>query len=283
MLRSTLHHSALAAAALALAASGAFAQERSAAAAQPSAAASAVPTPAVDSSYLLGDGDVVDIGLVGRADFGSRARIGSDGMILLPLVGSIKAQDRTVLELSDDIRQALIKGGFYSDPVVRAEVVGISSRYVTVLGAVGSPGLMPLDRNYRLSEILAKVGGRSGGGVDYVLLTRGKGGGSEKYTITQLASGSGDQDPLVQSGDKIFIPSAETEVFFISGSVNSPGSYPVTDKLTMRMAIARGGGVGENGSEKKIKVVRDGKTLKGVKLEDPVMIGDVITIGERLF
>ena len=238
---------------------------------------------AVDSSYLLGPGDVIEIGLVGRADFGSRARVSTDGTIQLPMIGSIPAAQRTVLQLADDVRQALIKGGFYADPVVRTEVVGINSRYVTVLGNVGNPGLLPLDRNYRLSEILARVGGRTGNGADYIILTPASGGPSEKYSITQLASGGPDKDPLVHTGDKLFIPSAENEVFYISGQVNSPGAFPVTDVLTGRMAIDKGGGVNENGSEKKVKIVREGKPLKGIKLEDPVKVGDILTVGEKLF
>jgi polysaccharide export outer membrane protein len=253
----------------------------------PATAPAAAPTTpqatAVDSSYLLGPGDVVEIGLVGRADFGSRARVSTDGTIQLPMIGSIPAAQRTVLQLADDVRQALIKGGFYSDPVVRTEVVGINSRYVTVLGSVGNPGLLPLDRNYRLSEILARVGGRSGNGADYIILTPASGGPSQRYSIAQLASGGPDKDPPVHTGDKIFIPTAENEVFYISGQVNTPGSYPVSDGLTVRMAIAKGGGVNENGSEKKVKLVREGKTLKGVKLEDPIKVGDIVTVGERLF
>ena len=257
----------------------------------PSTSPTATPTPtattpqatAVDSSYLLGPGDVVEISLVGRADFGSRARVSTDGTIQLPMIGSVAAANRTVIQLADDVRQALIKGGFYADPVVRTEVVGINSRYVTVLGSVGNPGLLPLDRNYRLSEILARVGGRSGSGADYILLTRAAGGPTERYSIAQLASGGADKDPMVHNGDKIFIPSAENEVFYISGQVNTPGSYPVTEGLTVRMAIAKGGGVNENGSEKKVKIVRDGVPLKGIKLEDPIKVGDVVTIGERLF
>ena len=257
---------------------------RSAPAALPAGtAATAIPSAPVDSSYPLGPGDVVEISLIGRAEFGSRVRLSADGTILLPMIGSVKAVDRTVSELADDVRQALIKGGFYSDPVVRAEVLGISSRYVTILGNVGSPGLFPLDRNYRLSEILAKVGGRSGSGADYLLLTRAAGGATERYYISKLAVGSSAQDPIVLNGDKIFIPSADAEVFYLSGQVNKPGTYPITEGLTIRTALAAGGGVTENGSENKIKVVRDGKTLKGVKLEDPVKVRDVITIGERLF
>jgi polysaccharide export outer membrane protein len=237
----------------------------------------------VDTSYILGPGDVLDLGLVGRGDWGSRVRVSADGTILLPLIGRIPAAKRTVLEIADDIRQALIRGAFFSDPIVRAEVAGISSRYVTVLGFVGSPGLVTLDRAYRLSEILARVGGRAASGADYVVLTRAAGGEPARFPVDALASGRPEEDPLVANGDKIFIPSAENEVFFISGQVNSPGSFTVTPGTTVRRAIAKGGGVTPNGSEKKVTLIRDGQKLKGVKLEDTVKVGDIITIGERLF
>lgn len=253
--------------------------------AEPQNAPAAAPAPAtpVDSSYVLGAGDSIAISLVGRNDLNSRVRVSTDGTILLPFVGRLPAAGRTVLELAEDVRQALIKGGFFADAVVQAEVVGISSRYATVLGFVGTPGLIPLDRNYRLSEILARVGGRNGGGADYLVLTRAAGGASQRYSIDALASGGPDQDPVVAPGDKIYIPAADNEVFYINGQVNTPGTFPLTTGLTFRQAIAKGGGVNENGSEKKIKVVRGTETLKKVKLDDPVKVGDVITIGERLF
>jgi len=261
---------------------GAGAAPPSARPANPANAANAALPAPVDSSYRLGAGDLVELSLVGRSDFNNRARVSTDGTILLPLVGSIHAADRTVLELADDVRQALIKGGFYADPVVRSEVVGISSRYVTVLGSVGAPGLLPLDRNYRLSEILAKVGGRAPGGAEYILLTRGN-GAAERYYINRLASGGPDQDPIVTSGDKIFIPAGDSEVYYLSGQVKSPGNFPIVEGITVRIALAKAGGLTETGSEKKIKIVRDGKELKNVKLDDPIKVGDIITVGERLF
>ncbi len=248
----------------------------------PAPVAPAINAP-VDSSYILGSGDVIAIALVGRNDLNARVRVSTDGTILLPFIGRTKAAGRTVLELAEDIRQALMKGGFFSDAVVQAEVVGITSRYATILGAVGSPGLLPLDRNYHLSEILAKVGGKGSGGADYVILTRAAGGGPQRYAIDALATASPDQDPIVAAGDKIFIPNSEKEIFYISGQVRNPGAYPVTEGMTFRTAIARGGGVGENGSENKITVVRGSVTLKNIKLDDKIKVGDIVTIGERLF
>jgi polysaccharide export outer membrane protein len=236
-----------------------------------------------DRQYTLGVGDVIEIAVVGRSDFNGRVRIGSDGAVLLPFLGAVPASDRTPGQLSDEIRTALAKGGYFSDPVVRIDVVAVASRYVTILGAVGTPGLMPLDRRYRLSEILARSGGKSEMGVDYVVLTT-ESGGSKQYKMSDLATGNIEQDPYVSSGDKIYVPAAKAEVFYINGQVTTPGSFPVTEGMTVRMALAVAGGLTEQGSDKKVKVNRKGVNLKGVQLDKTVVEpSDILTVGERLF
>jgi polysaccharide export outer membrane protein len=76
----------------------------------------------------------------------------------------------------------------------------------------------------------------------------------------------------------------ENEVFYLSGAVKSPGAYPAAADMTVRMALARAGGLNENGSEGKIKVTRKGVELKNVKIDvTKVEAGDIITVGERLF
>lgn len=253
------------------------------------AAASPAKTPSGDAAslssgdraYTLGVGDVIDGGVIGRTDFNFRARIGSDGRVVLPLLGAFPATDRSPGQLADEIRAALQAGGFYSQPVVRVEVVGVQSRFVTVLGAVSQPGLIPLDRNYRLSEVMARAGGA--GSADYVILTR-ESGASTRYKVSEIATGTGDADPVVNSGDKIYVPALQNEVFYLTGAVKSPGAYPIAPDMSLRMALARGGGVSDMGSEKKVKVNRAGEYLKDVKLDETkVQAGDIVTVGERLF
>lgn len=233
---------------------------------------------AASSVYLLGRDDVIEVGLLGRTDFGGRTRVQADGTIQLPLIGKVPVADRSTAEVSELVRKALISGGFFSDPVVTVEVVGYASRYVTVLGAVGSPGLIPINRPYRLSEIVARVGGVVTGAADYILV-RSEGGEERRYAIRDLAIGGPDADPPVQAGDKIYAPIAET--YYIYGAVNSPGAYPLAGE-TVRMAIARAGGLSESGSDKKVTVRRDGKKVK-LDASETVRPGDVLEIGERLF
>lgn len=249
-------------------------------ASQPAATAAVAASPGpASSAYILGRDDVIEVGLLGRTDFGGRARVQADGTIQLPFIGKVSAADKTTSELSDTIRKALQTGGFFSDPVVTIEVMSYASRYVTVLGAVSSPGLVPINRPYRLSEILARVGGVRDGAADY-LIVRSDNGMEKRPLIRELATGDVNQDPFVTPGDKIYAPMAE--VFYISGQVNSPGAYPLLSGMTVRMALAKAAGLSESGSDKKIDVNRGGKKIK-VKLDDKIEPGDVMVVGERLF
>jgi len=244
-----------------------------------SPAVEAQSTPATQE-YVLGAGDVIEVNVLGREDFRTRSRIRQDGTILLPFLGAVSAADKTVTELSEAVRAALRAGGYFSDPVVGVDIVAYASRYVTVLGAVASPGLVPIDRAYRLSEIMARVGGTRQGGAPYVVV-RPAGGAEQRYDIETLATGDASQDPLVAPGDKIYVPDAE--LFYIYGEVNSPGAYPLMSEPTLRKALARGGGVRPTGSHSRIKIFRKGQQLRQPDLANPVQPGDVIVVGERLF
>jgi polysaccharide biosynthesis/export protein len=246
----------------------------------------ALPTPSQESSagqtdagYVLGISDVVEVSVLNQPEFKTRARVRADGAVALPFIGSTPVTGETSLSLTKKITDALVAGGFYSKPIVTVDIASYASRYVIVLGAVGQPGLQPVDRSYRLSEIIARSGGIRENGADYVVL-RHAGGAEMKLPYEKLATGSEADDPLVGPGDKIFVPAAEA--FFIYGQVNAPGTYVLKGSMTLRKALARGGGLTPSGSDKRVTVFRDGKKIIAV-LEAPVLAGDVVVVGERLF
>src|SRR3546814_5980260 len=124
-------------------------------------AAPQASTPAAtgeNAEYVIGPEDTIEVGIVGQADK-IRAKVYTDGTFQMNLIGSVNAAGLTPRQLAADIAKALKAGGYYANPVVDVQVVGYASRYVTVLGAVAQPGLVPMNRSYHLSEILARVGG----------------------------------------------------------------------------------------------------------------------------
>jgi polysaccharide export outer membrane protein len=233
----------------------------------------------VAQDYVLGAGDVIEVSVLGREDFRTRTRIRPDGTILLPFLGEVPAANRTTTDLGVSVQTALRAGGYYANPVVNVEIVSYASRYITVLGAVANPGLVPIDRAYRMSEIMARVGGARDGSADYVVLTNAT-GQERRLLIEAIATGTASEDPFVAPGDKVYVPKAEQ--FFIYGQVGSPGAYPIMSEPTLRKGVAAGGGVTATGSHRRIKVYRNRQQVR-LGLGDPIRPGDVIVVGERLF
>ena len=230
------------------------------------------------AEYVIGPEDTIEVEVVGQPDR-SRARVYTDGTVQLNLIGRVPAAGRTPRELATQVAAALKAGGFYASPAINVEVVGFASRYVTVLGAVVTPGLVPINRPYHLSEILARVGGARGDAAEY-LVVRPEKGAEKRYSIIKISAGEPSDDPLVTPGDKIFAPPAE--VFYISGQVKSPGTLPIRTNMTIAQAIAKGGGLTDSGNGKRVTVTRGGKTLK-LDANEKVQPEDVLVVGEKLF
>lgn len=244
----------------------------------------AAPVPAMTptgqsvAEYVLGPEDVIEIEVVGQPDK-VRSRVYADGTIQMNLIGKVQAGGKTSRELGDEIAALLKAGGYFAKPVVNVEIGSYASRYVTVLGAVGQPGLVPMNRPYRLSEVMARVGGAREGGADFVIV-RSETGAEKHYRLDKLAVGDSSADPYVAPGDKIYVPVAE--VFYISGQVMQPGTYAIRSDMTIRQAIARGGGLNESGTDNGVLVNRGGKKIK-LDVNAKVEPNDVIVIRERLF
>lgn len=232
--------------------------------------------PSMAPRLPLGPGDVVEISLLGVADSRVRATVRENGQLPIVFLGEVQAAGKTPDQLAREIEQRLRAEGVYSNPLVNLEVVSTVSSYVTVFGPARTTGLVPLERAYRLSELIARVGPGEGAG-SVVLITPGQ--PQRRIAITDLASGA-VEDPVLSSGDRIQIVAAE---FFIYGQVNSPGGYPVMGEPTVRKALARGGGLSPLGTQRRVRIFRDGQELRVTDLETAIRPGDVIHVGERLF
>lgn len=229
--------------------------------------------------YVLGAGDTIDVAVIDSPDYKARVTVDPDGTVVLPLLGRTPAAGRTPIQLREDLRTRLISGGFFVRPEVSVTLVTAISRYATILGEISTPGLVALDRPYHLSEVVARAGGVKNASNDTISLTTA-GGETKSYSLRVAATSGGDADPLVQPGDKIFVAPAQN--FYIYGQVSSPGTYAIEPGMTVRQALARGGGLTALGTEKKIKLHRGDREFKA-SLDEKIQPNDTITIGERFF
>lgn len=111
-----------------------------------------------------------------------------------------------------------------------------------------------------------------------------------KVNINGLLRGNFDQNIEIGPGDIIHIP--PTDVFFVAGEVNAPGSFPLKDGTTLRQAISLAQGTTFQASGGRAIIFREEQSsgkrqeipvdvtavMSGKKSDVPILANDIIII-----
>jgi len=122
----------------------------------------AIPLGAQQANYVLAPNDLITVTVFQEDDLTTKARVGNDGTISVPLIGSVKIGGKSVDEAGQIIRGRLAKG-YLVNPQVNVAVTEFAKRLVTVLGQVQKGGTFefpnqgPLD----LLQAIGLAGGYS--------------------------------------------------------------------------------------------------------------------------
>ena len=110
------------------------------------------------SDYRLGAQDLIEVSVFGVDELSKTVRVNSNGMISLPLVGSVMAGGRTIPELEAELAKRYADG-YLQRPQVTLFVKEFSSQRITMEGAVKNPGIYPLTGKISLLQAVAVAGG----------------------------------------------------------------------------------------------------------------------------
>ncbi|HEV7477021.1 MAG TPA: polysaccharide export protein EpsE [Burkholderiales bacterium] len=229
------------------------------------------------SGERLGVGDAIRVTVFQQPDLTTEVRVSEKGTVAMPLIGEQKVAGKSTGEAAKQIADALKNGKYLKDPQVSIAMVTLRSRQVSVLGQVARPGRYALDdTSSGLTEVLAAAGGVMPTGADSVTVVRD--GQPQKVDVIS-------KDFKLKNGDTVYIERAP--VFYIYGEVTRAGAYRVEPNMTVMQAIAAGGGITPRGSDRRLKMRRNGADGKVVetdaKLQDMVKTDDVIYVKEALF
>jgi polysaccharide export outer membrane protein len=128
--------------------------------AAPKASPGAGSVIAVSPQYVLRQGDVVQVKVYQEEDLTSVSRIGREGTITMPLLGSVKVVSNS-LEAATVIIRDLLAKDYLVNPQVTLNITEFAKRRFTVLGQVQRPGTfeMPPDESVSLLQAIASAGG----------------------------------------------------------------------------------------------------------------------------
>lgn len=245
--------------------------------------------PPAPADYQLGAGDTIRIQVFQNPDLTLETRVSESGTVSYPLIGMVRIGGLSLDAAERQIARQLKDGGFVQQPQVTIVLLQNRANQVSVLGQINRPGRYPLESTaMRLTEMIATAGGIATSGDDRVIVTGSRGGKyfSREIDLPSLFLNQNSADDIIlQGGDAIYVHRAP--VFYIYGEAQRPGAYRIERGMTIRQAIAQGGGPTPRGTEKDPRVERR-KTDGSIEtitpaLGDPVRPDDVIRIRESLF
>jgi polysaccharide export outer membrane protein len=223
------------------------------------------------NDYRIGPKDLLEITVYELPELNQTVRVSEDGSITLSLLGKVEVAGFTAQELEARLAQLLdqkyTKG---------AHVTVFIKEYqkVSVIGAVGRPGMYELVGPTTLLQAIAQAGGLTAQAMNEIYVYRtGPDGKQERIVIVLedlMTDGNPELNIELKPKDVLTIPIDQTLNVFVYGEVRTPGAIPYlsSKKITLLQAIAQAGGTTEWAKRSKIVIKRrDKRTDKEMKIK----------------
>jgi polysaccharide export outer membrane protein len=210
------------------------------------------------SGLLLGPGDLIDIGVYNVPELATKARIGSNGNIYLPLIDYVHVAGLTTDQAQDLIQQKLTDGGFVKNPHVNVFVNEHASKGVSLLGEVSRPGIYPIVGQQHLFDLLSAAGGFTDKAGRSINIThRAEPSKPVVVPLTRNLSDNPQSNILISPGDTIIVRKAD--VIYVVGDVGHPSGFLMDNGyLTVMQAIALAGGTNRTAKLSGVRIIHRG-------------------------
>ena len=206
--------------------------------------------------YRLGPGDLLDVQIAGRLEvIRSQIVVDLEGAINVPPIGSIPLAGLTLLEAHRRVVQRARAVFRFVD--VTVAVVAPRAFEVTVSGEVERPGTLVVSATRRLHDVILEAGGITPrGSVRRVVVTR-KGVQSEFDLLSFELRGDLAQNPFVEEGLRIVVPSKGPSVT-LTGAVRRPGEYEIGPSPSLAALLELVGGPVQAAADSDARLTRVG-------------------------
>ena len=230
--------------------------------------------------FTLSPGDLIEVRVFMQQDYAATVRLGLDGTVQLPFIGSVPLEGLTVRASQTLIADRLRTGQFYKDPEVIIQVVNTVNGSVSITGEVRAT--VPVSTQRSLREVLLTAGGLPATASHTVKIVRP--GVAEPIVVDlgpDLAASATANIP-VHPHDIIQISRAS--VVYVLGAFAHQGSVPLDQAtpLTLLQLAALSGGVNYEGKFDDLRLIRtfgterkvvqvDIKKIRDGKERDPIL------------
>jgi polysaccharide export outer membrane protein len=251
--------------------------------------------------YKIGPKDLLEIAVFDLPELNQVVRVTEDGAITLPLVGRVVVEGLTIEEVEKKLA-GLLEEKWLKKARVTVFIKEYQSNRVSVIGAVGKPGMYELIGKASLLQMIALAGGLTEQASRELYVWR------EEKNAKPTSLAINLEDLIINNNQELNIPIFPNDVInipidalihiYVFGAVKNPGALEVklSKKITLLQAIAQAGGPAEGASNSIVITRKDKKTgkeikikvnlkdiIKGKKPDVELNEGDVVYVPESIF
>jgi polysaccharide export outer membrane protein len=212
--------------------------------------------PKTASNLAIGPGDMLDVTVYDVPELTLKVRVGEDGTVNLPLVGTMHWAGLSVTETENLLVAKLIDEDYVKAPQVSILISEFATQSVSVGGEVNQPGIYPLPGPHTLFDAISAAGGlTANAGNTITIVHKAAPAAPEMVTIANNGAFQNPPDGI-QPGDMITVNKAG--IAYVIGEVNRPGGFLLGNNthLTVVKAIALAGGQTTHARMKHASIVR---------------------------
>jgi polysaccharide export outer membrane protein len=241
----------------------------------------------------LSAGDLLQIRVFEQPDYTPEVRLSSDGSALIPLIGNVELNGKTISQAERIIEQRLQDAQIYRNPQVTVQLVEGPNQVAAVVGEVHS--VVPIIGSRRLLDVLAAAGGLPPTASHLITISRPD---LDEPLVVDLGTDplhSGLANVPIFPGDTIIV--GRIGVVYMVGAFRSPGTIPLTQyaPLTLIQATAITGGLNFQGKYNDVRLIRtvgDHRTVVKLDIQrilhgkdpDPILeANDIVFIPDSTF
>ena len=156
----------------------------------------------------VASGDKLTMEIVGEERLPTEFEVSGDGSIAFPFINRVKVEGMEKHEIEALVRDRLIAGQFYDDPVVVVTIKEFKSKLVTVAGEVKKPNSFPFVPGMTLTSVIAQAGGMTPLAIRYEVkvVRKTKNGMVDAIVDYDAINNNQIKDVPLQPGDNITVP-----------------------------------------------------------------------------
>jgi polysaccharide export outer membrane protein len=224
------------------------------------------------ATYVLGPQDQLTIWALDAEELsGKTFSIDASGYVNAPLIGRVKATGMTVQQFEAELSRQLKT--YYKEPQVTVSVSEFRSQPVSVIGAVGQPGVHQLQGQKTLVEVLSMAGGlRLDAGHTIKITRRAEWGpvplpgaaadSTGRFSVGEVGiksvmeASNPQENILIKPNDVISVPRAE--MVYVIGDVQKAGGYVLNEResLTILQVLSLAGGLTRTAAPQRARILR---------------------------